>query len=99
MVIAFLVLFAPIGGCGEALAAIPNHDMQMMETGHCHSPASHKGHQGPISCCTAMGVGVTAAIARPSESPIVRIAPASIPLAALHQPFLGELPTPPPRRA
>jgi hypothetical protein len=59
MVVALAVIFAPAISRGEALAAVPNHDMQMMETGHCHSPASkHAGHHhGEMSCCTAMWVG------------------------------------------
>ena len=97
--IALTILFAPAVGRGEALAAVPNHDMQMMEVGHCHSPSSHKTghHEGPMSCCTATCVGVTAAVDRPAQSFAIRITPASISLAALHRPFLGELATPPPR--
>src|SRR5438270_4436751 len=100
MVVALAVIFAPAIRRGEALAAVPNHDIQMMEAGHCHSPAS-KGaghhHQGDMSCCTAMWVAVTAPVDRPAESPPVRATPASISLLVLHRPFLGELPTPPPR--
>jgi hypothetical protein len=98
--IALALLIAPTISGGEALAAVPNHDMQMMEAGHCQSPASHKtGHQGDMSCCKAMCVGVAVAHVAPAEATWVRPTPASIPLPALHRPFLGELATPPPRSA
>jgi hypothetical protein len=99
MVVALGVMLAPAIGRGEALAAVPNHDVQMMEAGHCHSPASRPAshHQGDMSCCTAMWVAVTVPYDRPADSAAVRAAPASTPLVALHRPFLGELSTPPPR--
>ena len=101
MFVALAVLFAPAISRGEALAAVSNHDMQMMDTGHCHSPASHNAghHQGDMGCCTAMCVGVTVAVLALAESPPVRIKPASIMLAAPHRSFLTELATPPPRSA
>lgn len=101
MFVALAVLIAPAISRGEALAAVPNHDMQMMETGHCRSPASHETghHQGDMSCCLAMCVGVAVAVVAPAEAAVVRVTPASIPLPALHRPFLGELATPPPRSA
>ena len=99
IVVALAVTFAPAIGRGEALAAVPHHDMQMMEAGHCHSPASKHAahHEGDMSCCTAMWVAVTVPADGPAESPPVRAAPVSISLLALHRPFLGELSTPPPR--
>lgn len=99
MVVALAVVVAPAIGRGEAMAAVPNHDVQMMEAGHCHSPASNheRHHQGDMSCCTAVWVAVTAPVDRPAKSTAVQAAPASTPLVALHRPFLGELSTPPPR--
>ena len=101
MFVALAVLFAPAISRGEALAAVPNHDLQMMDAGNCHPPASHNAghHQGEMNCCTAMCVGVTAAIDTPAESTSVRVPPASVPLASPHRPYLVELATPPPRSA
>lgn len=101
MLIALAVLSAPAIGRGEALAAVPNHDMQMMKAGRCQEPASHgAGHnQGDMSCCTALYVGITATVDEPAAEAVILALPASFMLAALHRPFLDELATPPPRFA
>jgi len=99
MFVALAALLAPATSAGEAFAAFPHHDVQMARVGHCHAPASPDAghHQGDMSCCTAMSLGVTAAVQRPAEEALDPIAPASAPVSAPHRPFIGELATPPPR--
>ena len=100
MFVALAVLLAPAIAGGDALAAVPHHDMQMSETGHCHSPAPHKGrHAHDMSCCTAMSLAVAATPDRAADEPVEKVAPSPAPLAAFQRPFLGELATPPPRWA
>lgn len=103
MFLTVAVLTAPALGRGDALAAVPHHDMQMMQKAGCHSPTSQerqkRHHGGDMSCCTAMSLGITPLAAGPSDEPLDQIAPAPIAVAALHTPFLGELATPPPRSA
>lgn len=42
MLVAVAVLFAPaLTRAGEAFAAVPDHHMQTMESGHCKSMPSH----------------------------------------------------------
>lgn len=101
LMVALAVLFAPAMSRGEALAAVPSHDMQMMVAGHCHSPVSNMAdhHERDMSCCNAASIGVEAAIAVPPAQVEAGLAPASLPVPVLHRPFLGELATPPPRSA
>jgi hypothetical protein len=98
MIIALAVLLAPAISHGDALAAVPHHDMEMMEGGHCHTPAPRKDrHAHDMSCCTAMSVGIAPTATAAADEASDQVAPASAALAALHCPFLGELATPPPR--
>ena len=100
MVVALAVLFAPAIGRGDALAAVPNHDMRMMQTGHCHSPTSRKSHhQHDMNCCTAMSAGVAPTLDRAVDEFLDQVAPSPVPPAAADRPFLAELATPPPRSA
>src|SRR5438270_13759371 len=99
MFVALAAFLAPATSAGEAFAAVPHHDAQMARAGHCHTPASPNAghHQGDMSCCTAMSLGVAAAVQRPAEEALDPIAPASAAVSAPHRPFVGELATPPPR--
>ena len=104
MLIAVAVLFPPAIGRGDALAAVPHHDMQMMQAGHCHPTTSQKGGKdghraGDMSCCTGVAVGVAPTAAAYADEASDQVTPAPLPLAAAHRPFLGELATPPPRSA
>lgn len=104
MFVVVAVLFAPAVARGDALAAVPHHDMQMMQAGDCHSSTSPKGSKdghraGDMSCCTAISVGVAPMAERVADEPLGQVARAPVTLAAPHRPFLGELATPPPRSA
>jgi hypothetical protein len=96
------VLFgSALSGSAIASAATMNHDMQMMEMGHCSSMPSTEDGKAPVkSCCIAMCMAaVTAAPSAPAELPIVQQAPATFPILTSYTGFLGEIATPPPRLA
>ena len=101
LLVALAVLFAP-GVTGAAMAAAPNHDMQMMEAGHCEAPpsgTSHHDKMGSKSCCISMCMAVAIAPAAPALDHEIAHAPASFVIPTLHVAYLGEIATPPPRRA
>lgn len=101
LLVALAVLFAP-AMTGAASAASPNHDMQMMEAGHCEAPsssASHHDKMGSKSCCISMCMAVAIAPAAPALDHEVAHAPATFIIPTLHLAYLGEIATPPPRRA
>lgn len=96
---ALAVLFAPaLTSAAAASAAVPDHQMQMMDTGHCKSmPASSHDKGDGHSCCISMFVGLTAA----PSAPLAEVEPVASPpvsfIPTLHRPYLGEIATPPPR--
>ena len=102
LMIAMLFASALTGTAAASAAAMPGHDMQMMEMGHCSSaPSGHDDRKGsPKNCCIAM---CTAAIAvapsAPAELPLIQQAPAAFPGPSAHTGFLGEIASPPPRLA
>ena len=99
--IALAVLFAPaVTSAAAANAAVPDHQMQMMESGHCKSmPSSGHDKSDGHSCCISMFLGLTAA----PSAPLAEVAPpTSLPaffIPALHRAYLGEIATPPPRHS
>jgi len=103
LLVALAVLFAPaITRAGEAMAAVPDHHAQMMESGHCKAPPSKSDHHGKTdgkSCCVSMCMAVAVAPVTPTTETVQRIAPATFAVATIHLPYLGELATPPPRNA
>ncbi|HEV8407892.1 MAG TPA: hypothetical protein VGQ34_08135 [Sphingomicrobium sp.] len=102
LMIALAVLFAPaLTHAGAAFAAMPSHDMQIMEAGHCQAPPSQSGHHDKDgkSCCISLTIGVAACPSAPVGAAIVLGSPPVFRLATLHRPYLGELATPPPRPA
>ena len=103
IITALALLFAPsFSHAGATMAAIPDHDMQMMQGGHCTALPSNNDRQGKnaaMSCCIATYLAVAPSFVEPSAQRPVRAAQPSFRLAALHRPHLGELPTPPPRAA
>ena len=98
--IALAVLFAPaVASAAAAHSAVPDHQMQMMEAGHCKSTPSNGHDQADgHNCCISAFWGLTLA---PAAS-WAEIAPAALPLvylvSVLHRPYLGEIATPPPRQ-
>jgi hypothetical protein len=103
MLVALSMLFAPaFTGAGEAFAATPGHHAQVMEEGHCQMPpANSDDHdKAPIkSCCVAMCLAL--AITPDVSAAVVGPAPAAAYFAASGSwhGYLGEIATPPPRRA
>lgn len=108
MLLAVAVLFAPaVTGMSAALAAVPDHHMQMMSTGHCKAtPSGKNSDSSPAKdskaakpCCMAMCLAVAAMPAEIEASPPL-IGIASVPTL---QNFLigvpAEIATPPPRAA
>jgi len=101
-VLTIAVLFASaLSGSAVASAATMNHDMQMMEMGHCSSMPSKDDGKTPVkSCCIAMcAAAVAVAPPAPAELPVVQQAPATFPTPAGYVGYLGEIATPPPRLA
>ena len=102
-ILTIAVLFASaLSGSAVASAATMNHDMQMMEMGHCSSmPSKEDGNKAPAkSCCIAMcTAAVAVAPSAPSELPLLQQAPATFPILTSYIGYLGEIATPPPRLA
>ena len=100
VILALAVLVAP-GVTGAAMAATPNHQMPMMEAGHCHTPPASSGEHkmGGKSCCIAMCMALAVAPSAPTEMapPRQQIAEFAPPKA--YHGLLAEIATPPPRRA
>ncbi|MFL6726612.1 MAG: hypothetical protein ACJ8FS_08875 [Sphingomicrobium sp.] len=99
ILVALSVLLAP-AVTASASAAEPNHDMQMMQIGHCHGPmsgsAEHDRNTGK-TCCISISLGLAVAFGTPLADEMVPTTK-----AVFAEPFflLGEpskLPTPPPR--
>lgn len=108
MLVAISVLFAPgLARAGEAYAAVPDHDMQMMEAGHCTSaPSGTDGkssgkHDKSMakSCCIAMCMAVAVAPSSPTDSRLPPRAMTGVALATSYIGYLAEIATPPPRLA
>ena len=101
-ILTIAVLFASaLSGSAVASAATMNHDMQMMEMGHCSSMPSKEDGKTPVkSCCIAMcTAAVAVAPSAPAELPVVQQAPATFPILTSYIGYLGEIATPPPRLA
>ncbi|MGE5564462.1 MAG: hypothetical protein ACM3ZV_14315 [Bacillota bacterium] len=104
-ILTIAVLFASaLSGSAVASAATMNHDMQMMEMGHCSSmpsmPSKDDGKAPVKSCCIAMcSAAVAVAPSAPAELPIIERATPGFFVPAAHHGYLGEIATPPPRLA
>ena len=100
LLIAVAVLFAPaLTGAGEANASVPDHQVQMMEVGHCSSPSS-KDDQAPAkTCCIAMCTAVAMAPPAADEAQVLARSGALSRLSAFQVGLPAEIATPPPRGA
>lgn len=99
-IVTIAVLFASaLSGTAVASAATMNHDMQMMEMGHCSSMPSKGDGKAPLkSCCIAMcTAAVAVAPAIPAELAVAKPAPPTFPILTSYIGYLGEIATPPPR--
>ena len=95
------VLFAPaVTSMAAAHAGRDDHQVQMMETGHCSSmPSGHHHKSDGKSCCISMCIGVAVSPAAPTEEVVLRASPPIFFVAPLHRPYRGEIATPPPRQS
>lgn len=101
-ILALAVLFASgfTGAAAASATAMPGHDVQMMEMGHCSSsPAKDDGKVPVKSCCVAMCMAVAVEPATPARLNQVHYQAAYFAVPATWHGFLGEIATPPPRRA
>lgn len=103
ILVAVSVLVAPaMMRAGEAFAAVPDHQAQTMDSGHCKAPAPKADHHGKTdgkSCCVSMCMGIAIVPAGPAADTVQQRAPATSAVASIHLPYLDELATPPPRIA
>jgi hypothetical protein len=100
ILLALSVLIAP-SVTSAAMAAAPQHAMQMMEAGHCHmptAPADHGNADGK-SCCISMCMAVAVAPSAPAEVAPPRQQMAQFAPPAVYQGTLTEIATPPPRHS
>src|SRR6266481_4705890 len=91
--IALALLFAPAATSAVAAhSGVPDHQMQMMESGHCSSMPS-SGHDKPDghSCCSYAFLAMSVAPSAPSaENTPPTTAPVGL-RPGLHLPCLGEI--------
>ena len=111
--VAIAVLFAPaMTRAGEVMAAVPDHQMQMMDSGHCKSPPSTDnpytakhgksgGHDKAKdkSCCMAMCMAVALSPSAVESGDAVHSALPTYALVSQYHGRITEIATPPPRRA
>lgn len=101
--LALAVLLAPMfSRAGEVHAAVPDHDMQMMEHGHCQSPPADSDEQDKAaekSCCMSMCMGVAVTPAAPLRAKSPAPAPDASAIPPMHLNYLAEIATPPPKFA
>ena len=107
--VAVAVLFAPaLTRAGEAFAAVPDHHLQMMESGHCKSAPSPvadpdgSSDQDKVvgqSCCISMCMAVAVGPPAPPAARALHGAAAIFPLAHQYHDCIAEIATPPPRLA
>lgn len=106
MVVTLAVLFAPaLTRASEASAAVPDHHVQMMESGHCKSAPAQSGDDTSSdeaagkSCCISMCMAVAVVPAIPTKSVSVHGPAATFAPANQYRGRIAELATPPPRLA
>lgn len=101
ILVAVAVLFAPaLTRAGQAQAAVPDHHMQMMESGHCQTPPSNAADHDKApakSCCISMCMAIAIAPPAPVSGTNLKPVPAMSVIPTLHLSHLGEIATPPPR--
>ena len=107
ILVALAVLFAPaLTSAGAAYAAVPEHQMQMMDAGHCTSaPSGNHGKSGTHdksmtkSCCIAMCMALAVAPSAPVESRMPQRIVTVFPAPSFRLGLPAEIATPPPRLA
>lgn len=103
LVVAVVLMVAPaVTRVGEAFAAVPDDQMQMMEMGHCSSPPSHHGDHDKSAgknCCISMCMAVAVAPVAPPEAVVLHDAVTPFLAVKHYHGLLAEIATPPPRLA
>ena len=109
ILVAVAVLFAPaLTRAGEAFAAVPDHHMQMMESGHCKSMPSYADDDGKPpdedkaagkTCCISMCMAVAVTPTAPAAATATLAASPTFPLTHQYHGCIAEIATPPPRLA
>lgn len=105
--LAIAVLFAPaVARAGEALAAVPDHHAQMMQSGHCKvAPSSSddgkssKSEKAGMTCCISMCMAVAVTLPALAEAITAHAETPTFPLTHQYHGLIAEIATPPPRLA
>ncbi len=100
---AVVVLLGPVlTHAGAAAAAVPDHQMQMMESGHCEplqSDSSDEQTTDAMTCCIALCTAVPASPPAPVSESVMEPVATVVAVDAVHLSYLREIATPPPRHA
>ena len=97
--VALALLFAPVVA---RAAGASDHEQMMDQTGHCQMPIGGSADHDKVagkSCCISMCAAVSVGAVAPPQEELVRPACAVSAVPTLHLAFVGEIATPPPRRA
>lgn len=98
--VAVAVIFTPAAARAcVAFAAVPDHQMQMMEIGPCQMPSSGAAdhRNGGKSCCISDCLDIAAAFAAPMSERVTLSVPPLFAVPSSLFSYPGELPTPPPK--
>ncbi len=99
--VAISVLFAP-AVTTTAMAAAPDHGMQMMDAGHCQAPPAKSSDHGKMdgkNCCISMCTAVAVAPSVPAETAQPRRQTHQFVAPKAYHGLLAEIATPPPRHS
>lgn len=97
--LALAVLLSPaVATAAATRIAVPDHQIQMMEAGHCKSlPSSDHEKSDNKSCCVSLCIGLAVSPSAPLTETVSRPSPPVFAVESLHLAYLGEIATPPPR--
>ena len=99
-ILALSVLLGPSVAYAGTPAAMPGHDMQMMEMGHCEAPPAKSDGKAPVkNCCMTMCMAVAVTPEAPATDLELEHAASYFAVPTSWYGFLGEIATPPPRSA
>lgn len=95
-----VLLASAVTGTAAASAATMNHDMQMMDMGHCSSSPTKEEGKAPVkSCCIAMCIAVAIEPTVPAQLGDIHHQATYFAVPTSWHGYLGEIATPPPRLA
>lgn len=99
--VALSVLFAP-AVARAAVGGTPDHELMMEQTGHCQMPVSGSADHGKMAgtnCCIWMCAAVAICPTATLREEPAQLTPAVSAIPTFDIGYLGEIATPPPRRA